>query len=324
MVSSMGNELSSCSRQICVKFSLLQLIAREMSHLLHCSFATLHAGKYERFSEFCPMRIRSTHQHGPVEGFQFGYSPVRLVKPFPVWCYFLHDTLIDTGQRHCQTDVLAAFSQKPVRQIVLTHFHEDHSGNAAALRRQHDCPVLAGPLTAQRISQAFPLMPYEKFWFGSIDPCPNALALPAVVEAGSYKLVTIPTFGHSDDHHVLHEPNQGWLFAGDFYVGNLKVFRRGENIYQMIASTRAVLNLSFDTVFCCHNPVLKNGKAAVQRKLQYLENIVGSVLDGHQRGLEGPELLKSAGLKEQWFTKFVTQNDVSANYLVQSVLAGAV
>lgn len=163
-------------------------------------------------------------------------------------------------------------------------------------------------------------MPYEKFWFGPIEPCPNALPLPNVVKAGPYTLATIPTFGHSDDHHVLHEPNEGWLFAGDFYVGNLKVFRRGENIHQMIASTRAVLELDFDTVFCCHNPVLKNGKAAVQRKLQYLENLVGAVLEEHRRGFSGPELIRKAGLKEQWVTKFVTQNDVSANYIVQSIL----
>ncbi len=266
------------------------------------------------------MRIRSTLRHGPVEGYQFGYSPVRFVKPFPVWCYFLHDTLIDTGQRHCQPDILATFSQKTIRQIVLTHFHEDHSGNAAALRRQHNCPVLAGPLTAQRIGKAFPLMAYEKFWFGSIDPCPNTQLLPAVVEAGPYSLITIPTLGHSNDHHVLHEPNEGWLFAGDFYVGNLKVFRRGENIYQMIEATRAILKLDFDTLFCCHNPVLKNGKAAVQRKLSYLETIVEKVLDGKERGMNSPELLKMAGLQEQWFTKFVTQNDVSADYLVRSVL----
>lgn len=266
------------------------------------------------------MRIRSTRQYGPVEGYQFGYSPVRFVKPFPVWCYFLHDTLIDTGQRHCQAHVLATFARKPIHQIVLTHFHEDHSGNAAALRRQHNCPVLAGELTAQRISQTFPLMAYEKFWFGSIDPCPNAEPLPEVLNAGPYVLKTIPTFGHSDDHHVLYEPNEGWLFSGDFYVGNLKLFRRGENIYQMIASTRNILELDFDVVFCCHNPVAKNGKAAVQRKLQYLEDLVGKVRDGHQRGLTASELLQTAGLTEQWFTKLVTQNDVSATYLIRSIL----
>jgi glyoxylase-like metal-dependent hydrolase (beta-lactamase superfamily II) len=276
--------------------------------------------KYELLGEFCTMRTRSTLRHGPVEGYQFGYSPVRFVKPFPVWCYFLHDTLIDTGQQHCRPDILATFSQKTIRQIVLTHFHEDHSGNAAALRRQHNCRVLAGSLTAQRISHAFPLMPYEKFWFGAIDPCPDADLLPAVIEAGLYRLTPILTLGHSDDHHVLHEPSEGWLFAGDFYVGNLKVFRRGENIYQMIEATREILKLDFDTLFCCHNPVLKNGKAAVQRKLSYLETIVEKVLDGQARGMNRQELLKVTGLQEQWLTKFITQNDVSANYLVRSVL----
>jgi glyoxylase-like metal-dependent hydrolase (beta-lactamase superfamily II) len=269
------------------------------------------------------MHVCSTLHHGPVEGYQFGYSPVRFVKPFPVWCYFLHDTLIDTGQRHCQADVLATFKPKPVRQIVLTHFHEDHSGNAAALRTQHACPVVAGDLTAQRITKPFALLPYEKFWFGSIDACPGAELMPAVVEAGPYRLTPIQTYGHSDDHHVLHEPNEGWLFAGDFYVGNLKVFRVGENIHQMIASTRAVLQLDFDTVFCGHNPVLTNGKAAVKRKLQYLEDLVGRVQEAHNRGVKGQALVKAAGLTEQWFTRVVTQNDVATYFLVRSVLADA-
>ncbi len=274
------------------------------------------------------MRTLSTRQHGPVTGYQFGYSPTRLVKPFPVWCYKLGNTLIDTAQRHCQTDVLAAFGEERLEQVILTHFHEDHSGNAAALAGQHQCPVLTGEKTAQRIATSFRLLPYEQFWFGAIDACSGVSGvlvkpLPDEITAGDYRLKPIFTPGHSDDHHVLLEPREGWLFAGDFYVGNLKIFRRGENIHQMIDSTRAVLQHDFDTVFCGHNPVLKQGKAAVERKLNYLETIVERVVAGAQRGLSGQALLRAAGLHEQWSVKFFTQNDVGANYIVQSVLNDA-
>ena len=269
-----------------------------------------------------------TLQHGPVTGYQFGYSPTRLVKPFPVWCYKLGNTLIDTAQCHCQADVLATFADATLDQIILTHFHEDHSGNAAALARQHNCPVLTGNLTAQRIATSFKLLPYERFWFGAIDACSSASGvvmkpLPDEITAGDYRLKPIFTPGHSDDHHVFLEPREGWLFAGDFYVGNLKIFRRGENIYQTIASTRAVLQHDFDTVFCGHNPVLATGKAAVERKLHYLETIVERVQTGAQRGLRGQALVRAAGLREQWSVKFFTRNDVGADVLVNSVLNDA-
>jgi glyoxylase-like metal-dependent hydrolase (beta-lactamase superfamily II) len=274
------------------------------------------------------MQTCSMLQHGPVLGYQFGYSPTRFVKPFPVWCYRLGNTLIDTAQRHCQPSVLATFSGQEIDQILLTHFHEDHSGNVAALARQYHCPVITGDLTAQRIATSFKLMPYERFWFGAIDACSSdsgveIKGLPAEISVGNYCLKPMPTLGHSDDHHVFLEPREGWLFAGDFYVGNLKFFRRGENIYQMIASTRAVLEHDFDTVFCGHNPVLANGKAAVTRKLNYLETIVERVQTGAKQGLQGQALLRAAGLNEQWGAKIFTQNDVGTDYLVLSVLNDA-
>lgn len=269
------------------------------------------------------MKTQRTLVHGPVRGYQFGYSPVRYVRPVPVWCYSVDGLLIDTAMRHCQRDVLQTFADQRVEQIVLTHFHEDHSGNAAALRRAHGCPVRAGTLTAQRVAQPFRLLPYERFWFGAIDACPGVEPLPPVVEAGPYRLKPIPTFGHSDDHHVFLEAGQGWLFAGDFYIGNLKVFRRGENIYRMIDSTRHVLTYDFDTLFCGHNPVLTGGRQAVERKLRYLETLVERTQAAHRRGLRGPALVQTAGLREQWLLRLFTQDDVSAYYAIQSILTDA-
>lgn len=269
------------------------------------------------------MKITRQLTHGPVEGFQFGHSPVRFIRPVPVWCYLVDGLLIDTAQRKRQSDVLATFANRTIDQIVLTHFHEDHSGNANALRQQHHCPVLASEDTAQRVANGFPLLPYERFWFGNIDPCPGVLPLPNVVETPHYQFTPIPTLGHSDDHRVLLEPKEGWLFAGDFYVGNLKIFRRGENIYQQIEAARQLLTYDFDTLFCAHNPVLTKGKEAVARKKQYLENLVERVQSAARQGLSEGELVRVAGLKESWFYRAFTSNDVAAAYLIRSILNDA-
>lgn len=270
--------------------------------------------------------MKITHQltHGPVEGFQFGFSPVRFIRPVSVWCYLVDGLLVDTAQRHRQQDVLATFTNRRVDQIVLTHFHEDHAGNASALRQQHQCPVFAGMLTAQRVANGFSLLPYERLWFGQIDPCPAVLPLPGRIQTEHYQFTAIPTLGHADDHHVLLEPNEGWLFAGDFYVGNLKIMRRGENIYQQIEAARQLLRYDFDALFCGHNPVLAGGWQAVFRKKQYLENLVEQVQTAARRGLSETRIMRAVGLKESWFYRAFTTNDVAAAYLIRSILTASV
>lgn len=265
-------------------------------------------------------------QHGPVEGHLFGYSRLPWPRPIPVWTYYVDGLLIDTGLRHTQRAVLHTYQQYPIQQIALTHFHEDHAANAASLARQHTCPVRCSPLTAQRISQSYPLLPYERYWFGPIEPCSAATGVvvlatfPAAFETAHHRFVPIPTLGHSDDHHVLLEPNEGWLFSGDFYVGNLRLFRRGETIYQQIDACRQVLTYEFDTLFCGHRPVLKNAKAAIKAKQDHLQRIVELSLDGQRRGLSEGQILRRIGLREDWFMRAFTSNDVAVSYLVRSAL----
>jgi glyoxylase-like metal-dependent hydrolase (beta-lactamase superfamily II) len=234
--------------------------------------------------------------------------------------------LIDTSSRHTQAAVSQTYLNHQIEQIALTHFHEDHAANAAPLARQHNCPVRCGPLTAERIAQPYPILPYEQYWFGSIEPCSAAVGVqvlgtfPEPFETNQYHFLPIPTLGHSDDHHVLLVPKEGWLFAGDFYVGNLRVLRRGENIYQQIEAARQLLTYEFDTLFCGHRPVLKGGRAAVERKATYLQNIVDQSLDLRKKGYSEAAIIRRIGLREEWLMRAFTSNDVAVTYLIRSAL----
>jgi glyoxylase-like metal-dependent hydrolase (beta-lactamase superfamily II) len=267
-------------------------------------------------------KIVRTLPHHTVNGFQFGYSALPFIPPVPVYCYLIDGLLIDTASSNMQREVLATFDSQKVTQIALTHSHEDHSGNVTALKERYGATVYAGPLTIERVSKGFRLLPYERYWFGQVAPCAEITPFPAVIETERYQFEPIFTPGHSPDHYVLYEKSQGWLFAGDAYIGNLKVFRRyEENIWLQIETLRQLLLLDFDTLFCCHNPVLSNGKAALQRKLDYLMRIATLTLELHQQGLPVREITRRVGLKENRLWRWLLSNDVAAEYIVQSVLA---
>ena len=75
------------------------------------------------------MRIVKRHAFGPVQGYELGYSPIG--RPFmTVYLYVVGSVMIDTGQSHMWGRVLEIASHRTLDSLLLTHHHEDHSGNA--------------------------------------------------------------------------------------------------------------------------------------------------------------------------------------------------
>lgn len=266
------------------------------------------------------MKIIQPVQHGTVRGLRMGYSPLRWVQPLSVCLYEVDGLLVDTGQRTMQREVGEWVAPTAIQQIFLTHYHEDHTGNARFLRDRSGVPVYAGEGTAQRVSHSFPILPYEHFWFGKIQACPDVLPTPERITTERYTFEVIHTPGHSDDHHILYEPRQGWIFGGDLYIGKLKVFRKNEDIQQHIESARKVLLLDFETLFCAHNPVFNGGKDALRAKLDYLETLYGQVAELHQAGRSIREIQAELDLKEARPLKWLTLRDVSVRNLIESVV----
>ncbi|MEM9982555.1 MAG: MBL fold metallo-hydrolase, partial [Bacteroidota bacterium] len=192
----------------------------------------------------------------------------------------------------------------------------------AALQAQHQPTIYAHPFTQQKVQQGFHVLPYERFLFGKIKPTRAAIQpFPAAIETDRYTLTPIATPGHSSDHHVFLEKQQGWLFSGDLYVGvKIKYFRKGEDIGQQIASLEKVLQYDFDVLFCGHTPQRKGAKDCLSAKLHYFQDFYGTVLSYWQKGYPPRQIMRQMKRKEVYWLKLLTFNDVSLQHMMTSVI----
>ena len=150
----------------------------------------------------------------------------RLPGSWSYWttAYWVDGMMVDTGSAHTRKELLKALEGRPVERIVNTHTHEDHIGANGALQWQNPrldilahplaLPVLADPVHEQ------PLHPYRRLFWGWPEPSHGAALRDGdLVASKRHTFQAIYTPGHSPDHLCLYEPERGWLFSGDLYVG---------------------------------------------------------------------------------------------------------
>jgi glyoxylase-like metal-dependent hydrolase (beta-lactamase superfamily II) len=231
--------------------------------------------------------------------------------------------LIDTGQRRMEKSLIRLLKNKPIEKIILTHHHEDHSGNAQTLSNLYQAPVYANELTIPYITQGFPyrIRFYQWYNLGKIKLVQNPQPYLPIFQTQNLTLEPIYAPGHCTDHYVLLERNRGWLFSGDLYIGNLVVMRNNdEDMQVMIESIIKILEYDFEVLFCAHNPKLKDGKKYLRYKLEYLQEFQQKAIHFYSQGYSIQEIIKKMGKKEQWFYKIYTENDIGVDFMVKSAL----
>lgn len=266
------------------------------------------------------MRVFNVTKLGDVISIEMGFAPVG--KPFmTARVYLLDHLLIDSGLSHCRKELLSWLERFRFDALYLTHHHEDHSGNASAIKQHFGIPVFGHPLAIGKLKARFPIYPYQHYMWGASSPV-EVLPLPQRVESGRYSLIPIHTPGHSRDHVVYWESNQGWLFSGDLYLADrIKYFRADEVLKDQIESLQRVLELDFDVLFCAHNPRLRQGKKHLQSKLDYLNSIQEQVARLWYNGMNSRQIMQEIGIKEAKLLKFLCSGNVKAENIVLSAIA---
>lgn len=260
--------------------------------------------------------IKENHFDG-VDYCTFGSCPVKQLL-MCVTVYFLDGLIIDTGQRHMTKHILEWLNGRHLNRVILTHHHEDHSGNAGAIKREKQLTILGHPLAIEKLRSGFPILPYQYLMWGKAAPV-DVDPLPETIETDRFTLIPIHAPGHSKDHTVFLEKNRGWLFSGDLYLGDrIKYFRADETITDQIVSLKKVLAFDFQALFCAHNPHLTNGKDHLKNKLMFLEDFYGNVQELARKGCSEKEIINSMKEQESVLLKWMCMGNVSFANMVRS------
>ena len=240
--------------------------------------------------------------------------------------YRLGETLIDTGPGREWHGMKGFLEEKPLRQVLLTHYHEDHSGNCGNIQDAFNPAIWAHKNTQQRLIDGVDVNLISRYLFGKVSkPQKHTYNFNSYNNAifeleDGMKLQAIHLPGHSDDLTCLYEENRGWLFAGDLYVAsNTRYSHHEENISQFIQSLDHAISLDFDELFCSHRGPMKNGKQALINKRDYFVSLREQVLDLNKKGLSSRAITKKLlGMEDT--VAFSSLFKMSKHHLIKACL----
>jgi glyoxylase-like metal-dependent hydrolase (beta-lactamase superfamily II) len=238
--------------------------------------------------------------------------------------YWLDGLLLDTGCAHTARQLGSALKGWRVDQVVNTHSHEDHIGANASIQETFRCSILAHPfalpiLQNPKLQQ---LQPYRRLFWGTPKPSQGE-PLGEWVETEHHRLQVIPTPGHSPDHICLFEPERGWLFSGDAYIGGQdRALRADYDVCGIIASLKRLAQLPVSTIFSGSGSVRSNGVQPLLDKITYMEELGERILSLRDKGLS-PRRIRREALGRELPITYLTLGHFSGLRLVRSYLDGA-
>ncbi len=239
-------------------------------------------------------------QVGPVRKFQLGRTVMGRCLYFTA-AYWVDGLMVDTGCAYSVRELLDALRDVPVVRIVNTHSHEDHVAANSALQAHYGAEILAHPaaLPVLAAPERQRLRPYQRLMWGRPAPSHGA-EIGETVETEHHCFEVVLTPGHSRDHLCLYERDRGWIFSGDLYIGGKdRALRADYHIWQIIASLKRIAALDVHVLFPASGTVREEPREELLRKIAYLEDMGGRVLDLRAKGwsrrrirrtLFGPEM----------------------------------
>jgi glyoxylase-like metal-dependent hydrolase (beta-lactamase superfamily II) len=192
--------------------------------------------------------------------------------------------LVDTGTVESYDALLAALDGTGIPlarigQIVLTHTHPDHIGNAAAIQAATGATTYAHPREQRQIER----------WGGGIE-IDVWLGEDERIACDGFELETIFTPGHSPGHYCVVEPVSRLLIAGDMLsgFGSVGVFPPWGSMREYIDSLQRLLSAdtaaSFSAAVPGHGPVIADARAKIEEyiehRLQRQEEVFDAVRSG--------------------------------------------
>ncbi|PLR95954.1 MBL fold metallo-hydrolase [Bacillus sp. T33-2] len=235
-----------------------------------------------------------------------------------VHCFVVDGVLIDTGARSLEKEFKPFFEKADIDQVMITHFHEDHTGCAAFLQEKR-LPIFMNGLMLDVCMKKADYPIYRKVFWGKRKPF-EASSIASTFTSRRSTWDVIETPGHSRDHLAFLNRGTGQLFTGDLYIQErTKVVMRDENVPVIIESLKKVLAYDFEDVFCSHAGFLKDGRAALKRKLEYLQELQEKVVSLHKKGM-GPESISATLFPKKYPIISLSLGEWDSIHIIESIL----
>ena len=188
--------------------------------------------------------------------------------------YYYKGLVIDTGCPHTAEEA-ADFIEKiklSVKAILLTHYHEDHSGGAYLFKERLDVDIFAPKKSLEILANPPEIPGYRQIVWGQPKPI-KATPLQGKIEFNKVTVTTVETPGHSFDHVSFLIENI--MFTGDLVTNPTPVIiMKEEDSIDAMDSLRMVVNLDFEKSYGGHGVWDKNGiKETLTNMLKLKEKV---------------------------------------------------
>lgn len=177
--------------------------------------------------------------------------------------------------------IVAGIADRPVRAIMCTHTHRDHSPAAAPLAALTGAPIVGcAPLTLDddgpRADAAF-----------DVDYAPDrVLADGEQVVGDGWTLTTVATPGHTSNHLCYALEESGALFTGDHVMGwsTTVVSPPDGDMADYMASMALLLDRKDRVFYPAHGPAIESPRRLVRGMMGHRKQREGQILRFVERG----------------------------------------
>lgn len=199
---------------------------------------------------------------------------------YEVSAYLVGGVLVDTGFPRAGAALVRALEPLRPRGAVVTHWHEDHAGNAPLLAARGMPLVMHG--RCESMLRAHPhIGAYRRIVWGR--PVPLVAAVRAFDPS---PLEVLPMPGHTADHLVLWDAERGILASGDLFLGvKVRVAHESESPRALLAALRRAAALEPRLLLDAHRGPVRNAAALLRAKADWLEGTMGEISALADRGL---------------------------------------
>ena len=233
---------------------------------------------------------------------------------YDVSVYMMNGVLIDTGFPGARTELLEALRELRPRGAVVTHWHEDHAGNVAALASMA-LPMHMHPGCEAVLRERPSIGAYRLLVWGRSE------ALRAqLVPFDPAPLRVIHTPGHSEDHLIVWDEARGIVASGDLFLGvKVRVAHEHESPVTLLRSLRAVAALEPRLLLDGHRGAVARPGDLLRAKIAWLEEAIGSIESLAERGVGEREIQRRV-LGREAFIGVASFGEYSKRAFVRAVL----